>query len=187
MAASSSETAASMGEVRIPRLAARLPSATVNNAILEAFVMLGYEKPTVDQEEAILDFIKGRDVFVSLPTGAGKSLCFASLPVIFDNLRRHLQIIGGTDCGCIVLVVSPLIALMQDQVDKFHKRGLKCTFLGQDSCDKAAVIAGEYQLVYILPEYLLEDLAVRDMFRSQVYVDNFVALVVDEAHCIDIW
>ena len=56
--------------------------------------------------------------------------------------------------------------LMQDQVDNFHKRGLKCTFLEQDLCDKAAVIAGDYQLVYISPEYLLEDLAVRDMFTS---------------------
>ena len=48
--------AASMGELSIPRLGARLPLAAVNSAILAAFVMLGYEKPTGDQEEAILDF-----------------------------------------------------------------------------------------------------------------------------------
>ena len=71
--------AASMGEVSFPRLGARLPSAAVNSVILEAYVIPGYEKP-IDQEEAILDFLKRRDAFVFLPTGTGKSLCFASLP-----------------------------------------------------------------------------------------------------------
>ena len=55
-----------MGEVSFPGLGARLPSAAVNSAILEAYVIPGYEKPT-DQEEAILDFLKGRDVFVYHP------------------------------------------------------------------------------------------------------------------------
>ena len=70
--------AASMREVSFPGLGARLPSAAVNSVILEAYVIPGYEKPT-DQEEAILDFVKRRDVFVFLSTGAGKSLCFATL------------------------------------------------------------------------------------------------------------
>ena len=65
--------AASMGEVSFPGLGARLPSAAVNSVILEAYVIPGYEKPT-DQEEAILDFLKGRDVFVFLPTGGQVSL-----------------------------------------------------------------------------------------------------------------
>ena len=82
-----------MGEVSFPGLGARLPSAAVNSVILEAYVIPGYEKPT-DQEEAILDFLKGRDVFVFLPTGAGKSLCFATLPsalLPFSSLEKHVR------------------------------------------------------------------------------------------------
>ena len=175
--------------VFIPRLNVSVPSAVVRGAILGAFGQLEYKSPTGDQEEAILEFVKGHDVFVSLPTGAGKSLCYASLPYIFDSIRQHLQSNGGKEVSgeSISIVVSPLRALMKDQVDNFQKRGLKCAFMGQDSFAKAAIVAGKYQLVFISPEYLLGDLAVRTMFRSDVYVDNLMALVVDEAHCIDTW
>ena len=76
---------------------------------------------------------------------------------------------------------------MKDQVATFERRGMKCTYVGQEPSIKAAVIAGEYQLVYITPEYLLRDLRIREMFRSQVFVVNMIALIVDEAHCIDTW
>ena len=82
-----------MGEVSFPGLGARLPSAAVNSVILEAHVIPDYEKPT-DQEEAILDFVKGRDVFVFLPTGEGKSLCSATLPsalLPFSSLEKHVR------------------------------------------------------------------------------------------------
>ena len=74
--------AALMGEVS-PRLGARLPSAAVNSAILEAFVMLGYEKPTGDQEEAILDFLK--DTMSSFPSQQGRASLSAS-PVLTFHL-----------------------------------------------------------------------------------------------------
>ena len=57
---------------------------------------------------AVLSFLKGSDVFVSLPTGSGKSLCFALLPFVFDELYGRN--------GSIAIVVSPLISLMKDQV-----------------------------------------------------------------------
>ena len=69
------------------------------------------------QEESIMEFAKGRDVFVSLPTGYGKSLCTVILPSVFDELRK-------SDKKSIVLVVSPLIALMKDQVDSITAMGL---------------------------------------------------------------
>ena len=176
-------------EVKILRLSVGLPAEVVSGAITGAFVDLGYTSPTANQEEAILEFVKGHDVFVSLPTGEGKSLCYATLPLVFDGFRRYLQANGEQEfsCRCIVFVVSPLLALMKDQVATFEKRGLKCAYVGQEPSIKAAVVAGEYQLVYITPEYLLRDLKIREMFRSDIFVDNLVALVVDEAHCIDTW
>ena len=65
-----------------------------------------------------------------------------------------------------MFVVSPLLALMQDQVGKFQQRSMKCTFLGKSSQEKVSVIAGNYQLVYLTPERLLQDLELRDVFRS---------------------
>ena len=123
---------------------------------------LGYKSPTDDQRVAITEFVKGRDVFVGLPTGSGKSLCFAALPVVFDECRAlSSRVKQGRS---IVITVSPLSALMQDQVSTFQNRGLKCAHLGQDSsASKAAVVAGDYQLVYLSPENLLQDTEIRDM------------------------
>ena len=70
---------------------------------------LSYDMLKPEQEAALLSFLGGRDVFVLLPTGYGKNLCYAALPAAFDSLRN-------TASNSIVLVVSPLIALMKDQV-----------------------------------------------------------------------
>ena len=113
--------------MEVPRLRVSLPTDVVNSAVMGAFVELGYEKPTTEQKDAVFEFVKGRDVFVSLPTGAGKSLCFAVLPLAFNNLRRHLKNIGEQDLpfSSIAVIVSPLVSLMRDQVSTFQKRGLR--------------------------------------------------------------
>ena len=72
--------------------------------------LLGYEKVKLHQLEVIKAFVKGSDVFGILPTGYGKSFCYASLPSIFD------QLLGRPPGTTIVLVVSPLVAIMKDQV-----------------------------------------------------------------------
>ena len=72
---------------------------------------MGYKDIKKEQLEVILSFIAGRDVFVSLPTGFGKSLCFSILPLVFDAL-------GVKDS--IVIVLTPLTAIMQDQVSLVH-------------------------------------------------------------------
>ena len=74
------------------------------------------------QELAIKNFVQGDDVFVCLPTGSGKSLCYCILPAVFDALR-------GTDAS-IVVVVSPLIALMKDQVRAMSDKGARAVFVG---------------------------------------------------------
>ena len=79
---------------------------------------LGYTSLKPEQESAIVSFLAGNDVFVSLPTGYGKTLCYAALPYAFDQLRATCK-------SSIVIVVSPLIALMKDQVTGYGARGLK--------------------------------------------------------------
>ena len=78
---------------------------------------LGFSELTPEQAVVVENFVRGRDVFVSLPTGSGKSLCYGVLPVLFDRLQR-------SDRRAIVVVVSPLISLMKDQTNSFSARGL---------------------------------------------------------------
>ena len=78
----------------------------------------GYSSLSTHQQEAILKFVSGTDVLVVLPTGSGKSICFAVLPWLFDSLRGHML-------KSIVLVIAPLNSLMKDQVISFTQRGLK--------------------------------------------------------------
>ena len=80
----------------------------LESAIMQASQQLGYATIRPDQNTAIKSFMEGRDVFICLPTGSGKSLCFSVLPYAFDYLHKRV--------GSIVIVVSPLIALMKDQV-----------------------------------------------------------------------
>ena len=100
----------------VPRLNAIVNELDVRVAILGSVQSMGYDSPTESQRSAVDMFVRGHDVFIALPTGSGKSLCFASLPGVFDRLR---QVIMASDHHhSIVVVVSPLSALMQDQVWK---------------------------------------------------------------------
>ena len=81
-------------------------------------------------------------------------------------------------------MVSPLLLLMKDQVANFGRRGVKCVLVAaKDRQVVQGIIAGDYQLVYLSPESLLCDEKLRIMLCSKVYIDNLVALAVDEAHC----
>ena len=86
---------------------------------------LGYSSLCEEQMKAISSFAYGNDVFVSLPTGFGKTLCYSVLPVLFDLLRDH------SVPTSIVVVVSPLVALMQDQVSSVEKQDLSAVYLSE--------------------------------------------------------
>ena len=91
-------------------------------------------------------FLQGQDVFVSLPTGSGKSLCYCILPTMFDTLKKVKE-------SSIAVVVSPLVALLKDQVSAMTKRGVKAVYAsGLDDDDTAMdVCSGQFQLVYLSP------------------------------------
>ena len=94
----------------------------VKQAILLAAEQLGYSELRPRQYQALSSFVGGSDVFVCLPTGSGKSLCYCLLPVVFDCLK-------GSAGESVVIVVSPLIALMLDQVRAMTERNVKAVYL----------------------------------------------------------
>ena len=129
----------------------------------------------------ISTFVSGKDVFVALPTGFGKSICYGCLPGVFDKLSK-------VDAKkSIVIIVSPLVALVADQVDIFMRKGLSTVSLEIQIQLEFRILRGDNQLVFISPEQLLKKRCYIMMGRSPEYCDNLVALVIDEAHCVKKW
>jgi ATP-dependent DNA helicase RecQ len=125
------------------------------------------------QEDIILDVLEGKDVFAVLPTGGGKSMCF-QLPAL---ARKGM-----------VLVISPLIALMKDQVDSLRASGVPATFLNSSLQPNEAnerlraLDRGEYHLLYVAPERVMMRQFLQALERWNI---NLIA--IDEAHCISEW
>lgn len=125
------------------------------------------------QREIIEATLEGRDVFALLPTGGGKSLCF-QLPAL---ARPGLTI-----------VVSPLIALMKDQVDQLEAAGVAATFLNSTlDADESrtrlrGLHRGEYKLLYVAPERLM-----LDNWQENLKSWHVTCLAIDEAHCVSEW
>jgi ATP-dependent DNA helicase RecQ len=133
----------------------------------------GYSSFRPLQEEIMRDCLQNRDVFALLPTGGGKSLCY-QLPA----LAR----------GGLTLVVSPLIALMKDQVDGLQASGVPATFLNstleasESRSRFRGLYRGEYRLLYIAPERLM-----MPGFLERLPELDVRQIAVDEAHCISEW
>ena len=96
----------------------------IESGIRLIFTRLGYQEVKTEQLEAIRGFIKDKDVFVSLPTGSSKSMCYGCLPLVFDYLRKN-----DSKTKSIVVVVSPLKALMLDQVRSFSAKGIDSVYV----------------------------------------------------------
>lgn len=149
---------------------------------MDAVVEEGYNLKD-EQRKVILSFVKGEDVFVVLPTGFGKSLCFACLPLIFDRVRED-------GLSSIIIIITPLIAIMKDQVRAFTKKGLTVGCVcgeDDDQTMKADVAVGKFQLVYFTPEVLLLNSRWRKVLLSDKYQLRIKGLVIDEAHTLNNW
>jgi ATP-dependent DNA helicase RecQ len=133
----------------------------------------GFEDFREGQEEIVDNVLAGRDVMVVMPTGSGKSLCYQLPALLMDG---------------ITIVVSPLIALMKDQVDGLRRNQIPATFINsvlsfaEQQQRLRQVRNGEFKLLYIAPE----------RFRNRQFMEGLRAckvslFAVDEAHCVSEW
>ena len=140
----------------------------------------GYESFRGPQLEIINNVVHGNHSLVLMPTGMGKSLCYQIPALHFAG-----QQLSGNN---LTLVISPLIALMQDQVAALRKKKISASFVNS-SLDKrerenryAAIRSGEYDILYVTPERFRKDEFVDVLSRRTIQL-----LAVDEAHCISQW
>ncbi|WP_291402358.1 ATP-dependent DNA helicase RecQ [Daejeonella sp.] len=133
----------------------------------------GYDQFRPLQEEIIQSVLDGRDTLALMPTGGGKSICF-QVPALLNP--------------GICIVVSPLIALMKDQVENLNEKGIKAIALisgmGKREVDIALdnCIYGDVKFLYISPERLLSDIV-----KVRISHMNVNLIAIDEAHCISQW
>ena len=133
----------------------------------------GYEQFRVPQEEIIHDLVAGQDLLVLMPTGGGKSLCYQIPSLMLPGVG---------------IVVSPLIALMEDQVAALTALGIRAAYYNSSLTSAAArdvlarLHANELDLLYIAPERLLSD-----AFMERLHECRIALFAIDEAHCISQW
>ena len=154
-----------MGILTIQKSAKQLAEALKNYFGFDRFLPL--------QEEIVHHVLTGQDALVLMPTGGGKSLCYQLPALVFDGLT---------------LVVSPLIALMKDQVDGLKSNGIAAEFLNSSltgdevSQINARLQRGEVKILYVAPERLAIG-----SFREFLREFKINCIAVDEAHCISQW
>ncbi|MEH2267744.1 MAG: DNA helicase RecQ [Nostoc sp.] len=137
----------------------------------------GYDQFRPGQRQIIEDALQNRDLMVVMPTGGGKSLCF-QLPALLKN--------------GLTVVVSPLIALMQDQVEALRNNNINATFLNSSlnpykvRSREEAILSGKVKLLYVAPERLLSErfLPFLDLVKEKIGISSFA---IDEAHCVSEW
>ncbi len=135
--------------------------------------VFGYDSFRGDQQAIVEHVANGSDALVLMPTGGGKSLCYQIPALLRDG------------CG---IVISPLIALMQDQVEALHQVGVRAEYLNSTlDAETAArvereLLAGELKLLYVAPERLLTG-----RFLSLLSRAHIALFAIDEAHCVSQW
>ena len=158
-------------------------SKDVASALKKRFHLHGFRQ---NQLEAINATLAGKDTFVLMPTGGGKSLCY-QLPAIIRT---------GRTSG-VTIVVSPLLSLMQDQVDHLQKLGIQAHLINGNTPTEVRnwirqALQGphpgeELQLLYVTPEMLGKSQAMVSAFEGLHRRKQLARIVIDEAHCVSQW
>jgi ATP-dependent DNA helicase RecQ len=155
----------------------RIVASSLSQQLQEVARFFSLDSLTSIQSQALTLLQKKKNVFVIAATGSGKSLCFQGLP--------HLLKITGNSSKIVVLVISPLTWLIQDQITKLSGLGYQVANLSAEGLSLDEVSKGTYTFVYATPEVLkgkkLEVI-------QQLYLKQFLCLIaVDEAHCVLNW
>ena len=158
-------------------------SRDVKAAMKERFHLRGFRQ---NQLEAINATLAGKDAFVLMPTGGGKSLCY-QLPSIISSGRTR----------GVTIVISPLLSLMQDQVDHLQKLKIQAFLINSEvTADHRRLIMESLrhpkveqfiQLLYVTPEMISKSQAIVNVFKDLHRRGKFARIVIDEAHCVSQW
>ena len=145
-----------------------ITTTTLHASLKENF---GFEKFRTNQEEIIQSLLDGKDTLAIMPTGGGKSICFQLPALLFSG---------------ITIVISPLIALMKDQVDSLKANGIAACYINSSQTDAEQqahiqdLTDGRTKIVYVAPESL--------SYLDNIFSSITVSLIaIDEAHCISSW
>ena len=139
------------------------------------------DRLTEHQLKALNNFLCGKDSFVCLPTGHGKSLIYQLCPVVVKELSSSGLEQFPTDP--IVIVISPLNSLIADQIGSCEKLGIKACKLDSDCLDRLKE-ACDFEILYASPE-MLDDQETRTLLQQ--YSIRLVGIVIDESHCVVHW
>ena len=142
-----------------------------------------------EQKLAMFSLFSGSDVFVWLPTGFRKSICFQTLPFMFDCIVKE-----EVKKRSLLIVVAPLVALMVDQAKSLQDSGVRAVIVssgGRENWIPESLLATEETLMsaslaFCSPEPLVQD-KWRDILEKPSLSDRVCAIVVDECHCISKW
>lgn len=158
-------------------------SEDVKAALKDRFHLRGFRP---NQLEAINATLSGKDTFVLMPTGGGKSLCYQLPSVISSGQTRG-----------VTVVVSPLLSLMEDQVEHLRRLKIKAHVLNGDvDADykkwvlktlRISSAEREIELLYVTPEMVSKNAVLRDCLKTLHKNRKFARLVIDEAHCVSQW
>ena len=151
----------------------------------EAFTLASakFQIPALNEHQKVAIqkiVMQKKDVFVNLPTGFGKSLIYEALPHMFDYTTELP--------GHIVIVVSPLVSLMEDQVKYLRSIGVSAVNISSHADnDHSKIENGQYSVVFGSPEAWLMNDRWRTMLGNDVYESKLCAVAIDEAHVIRQW
>jgi ATP-dependent DNA helicase RecQ len=148
----------------------------------------GYSKFREPQQAVIESLLNQDDALLLMPTGMGKSLCFQYIALMYQKEDRTQT---ANDAAIqMVLVISPLIALMEDQVQRAKKLGIQAAYISSTQSAEERqkkyknIAEGKYHLLYVTPERFRKDEFINAIKNSAIKIS---LLVVDEAHCISLW